>query len=541
MKKIVYILFVFCILLLSSCTQKSKHTDIDSEESISDYILNNRGQEKEEEKEEKEKEIFEIEPMYNGDIRTYDDIEKMYPDKKIVVVKCFSPNSNIVDTLNEYLISKGTDYVVYFIPSKVTDFDQYSSMVEKEMLNLTGRYDKPADVIFLEHEAYKGMIDAGAIVSLEDYLQTENGMELYQALPENSWKSMSYKGEIYGVNGRADGVYGPPSYVVNKSIMEKYEITEEDLNKPLYELSGILEKVAEGEKNNSNFKVISIDRSLDQFKCSDTSRILYNGNKAFTLSNDISEGAMLKLEDEDYINWLKALNSYSTKGYIHQVETYNIDDFFMYIELSSSTFYENPLFGRFYNTEGNYANSFSIEEVRLSDYFTSSANNMDTGNCISAYSNKKDEAFDYLYRVYTDPYVTNLLLYGIEGVNYYMEDGKVVGQIIATNELLIGNIYLSNPIYYEFVDKTEKYYSLQNSLPSPYYNFVFDTTMVQEELSMTDSIMSQLASRILTEEIDDFDTFVEDTKKQLYDNGAQRFIDEVNRQIKAWQEQESNE
>jgi len=241
--------------------------------------------------------------------RSYEEIKKMYPDKTILTVIGISPSDFITDAVNEYLIRNGSDYVVYFKPmtemqlSIITHANDFQKVEERkqiiyELLDIV-------DILPIDRNNYYEMAREGRFESWNSYLYSESGKKLYQSLPINNWKSCDVDGQIYGINNRADLVYGPPSYIVNKEIMEKYNITENDLNKPIYELEDIIKKVAEGENTNKEFRAIAQDYAICiNLSCNP---IGYLASSAVAFYNDLTKNADSVLNDQEYLLWLKAL------------------------------------------------------------------------------------------------------------------------------------------------------------------------------------------------------------------------------------------
>ena len=196
--------------------------------------------------------------------RSYDEIKEQYPDKTILTIMGRGPTDFITDTLNEYLVQNGSSYVVYFYEFTIEQLELLSNagfitrnQVEEKMQEIYKLMDI-VDIILAYRSDYYELVRRGYLEPWSNYLSTEDGEKLYQSLHKNNWISCDVNGEIYGINGRTDMVYGPPSYIVNKEIMNKYNISMEDLNKPIYELESILKLVAEGEKANPDFKPISL-------------------------------------------------------------------------------------------------------------------------------------------------------------------------------------------------------------------------------------------------------------------------------------------
>lgn len=531
------LLFILCIVFIVSCsntvTTDSQNTDADLAEIISEargLKLGGDGADLQ------TKELEQLGPI--GQIkRGYDDIEELYPDKSILKVWGICPSDYITDELNKYLASNGCDYVVYFMERTQEDM-----VLVKPTLNAEQRAAKherlqqlldKADIVPVERDYFYRLVKEDRIEPWDDYLATDNGKVLRGSLPENNWISADINGIIYGVNGRADYVNGPPSYIVNKDLMRKYNLTEEDLDKPIYELGDIITRIAEGEKNRQNFCTIAVN-SINYINLHGISSS-YIGTSALTLSTDPAKDVIITLEDPKYLKWLRAIYHYTKQGHVGYADN-RLDSFFLQVNTYACLPFINPNYGFYYNSDGDLAGDTDVAEIILNKYYNGSISYQLNGfncNVISKASQKKIQAFDFLKRVYTDPYLTNLLLYGIENRNYRLTDGKVDWPIVNINDSCIGNAYLAYPRYFEYQDKKERYKDLQSTYPYIYNDFYFDYEKVEEELSAVNSTMNKV-NEILSGGVEDFDKFINNLKNEMYDKGLTKVMDEINLQKGEW-------
>lgn len=544
-RNLIYLSLISLFIILCSYYYNEKSSNSNPKEALSDQLLNLRGVSSEEQTTlPKKTELEQIGPI--GVIkRSYNDIKSKYPDKTILTVWGICPSDYVTDCLNEYLVKNGTDYVIYFkertANEALMDIPKTKGQQVDTRKELLYELIDTADIMAVEREHFHDMVDDGCFLPWNDYLTTEDGKKLYQLLPKNNWKSVKIDGQIFGINGRSDYVYGPPSYLVNKVLMKKYNITKDDLNKPIYKLKEILTKVAEGEKANTNFNIIRVDTG-NIFSLQNVSSTYLNGAMAVMLYNDPKKDAGILLEDPEYLKWLKTMNQYANKGWLG-TKNQQLETFFLEIDMSSTLPYTNPSYGYYYNAAGELADTKDLTEIVLKDYYQGSLSWNNQGayaNCIPKKSLHPEEAFDFLAKAYSDTYITNLLLYGVETKNYQMEDGKVAWPVVQVNDAYIGNSYLSYPRFFEYPDKNDKYKRLQKSYPYVYYNFYFDSSKVQEEIKETNKVMRQL-TEIISGNVQDFDAFIEDLRKQLNNKGVQTLKEEANRQKSIWLAEASDE
>jgi putative aldouronate transport system substrate-binding protein len=528
---------VLCIASIASCSNAVKTDNRNTDVNLAEIISEARGLKLEKEGADlQSQELEQIGPI--GQVkRGYDDIKAQYPDKSILKVWGICPSDYITDELNKYLVSNGCDYVIYFMERTQEDMVMVKPTVNAA--EKAAKYERllqlldNADIVPVERDYFYNLVKEDCIEPWNDYLATDNGKELRNCLPESNWLSANIKGVVYGINGRADYVNGPPSYIINKELMRKYNLTEEDLNKPIYELGDILTRIAEGEKSRHNFCTLAID-SVSYINLHGTASA-YIGTSALTLSTDPAKDVIMALEDPEYLQWLNAINQYAGMGLVGYADN-QLDNFFLKVKTFSSLPFINPNYGFYYNHDGDLAGEQDVAEIVLNKYYDGSISYQPNGfycNAISRRSQNKLQAFDFLKRVYTDSYLTNLLLYGIENRNYKLTDGKVDWPIVNINDNCIGNAYLAYPRYYEYSDKKERYIKLQNAYPYTYYDFYFDREKVEAELSAVNSTMNKI-NDILNGGVEDFDIFIKNLKNELYDKGITIVIDEINRQKGEW-------
>ena len=469
--------------------------------------------------------------------RSYGEVKEQYPDKTILTVAGVFPSDFITDSINEYLTQNGTEYVVFFTEltmenSKVFEnIDELNSKQYEEKKQAVNNLIDTVDIIPMGRKMYYEFAREGRFEPWSSYLSTEEGMKLYMSLPENNWKTCIMDDEIYGINGRADLVFGPPSYIINKEIMDKYNLMEEDLNKPIYELEAILKMVAEGEKANPDFKPLAIDYA-EWFNVFDNS--VYLNSKSVALYNDTTKKAGSVLDELENLRWLKTLCQYANQGLIDKTSK-RLNNFFLKVNIRSSLPYMIPDYMFLYNKDGELSGADDVTEIVLDKYYDGCLCWIGLtsiyANCIPVSSKYKDDAFDFIMRLYTDSYLTNLLTYGLENKTYIIKEGKVEWPDIYY--LGYGNAYISYPRNYEYADKKERYWKLNEELPYVYYDFIFDPTNVKDELEKTNQVMNRV-SDILLGNVTDFDAYITDIRRRLDSNGLTKLLDEVNRQRDDW-------
>jgi hypothetical protein len=524
---------MLCSFFIISCTLNKKDTDKDNKIHIVDSIANGEDSDgrtsiikenivSDQSKDQK------YEPHYYFNVLTDNSVSKKYESSRTYKTFCdlyknkhvliyindvFVLKDEVIDAINDYLIKQGSDYVIWM--EQCTDVEAY----------MEG--GKHADIIYsgFINFKYYNMVQKGLLLPLDDYLRTPKGEKLYTSLPKSNWNALKRNGFIYGVNGYT-AIQAPPCYFVNKKLMDKYSLTEEDLNKPLEELWDILRMVYEGEKGRDSFTVISTD--IDYGISG-----LYNISSAVVINQEGGKAHLL-LDNPTYLDFIDDIYACVKEGFINPdiASTHNLDKFFMYLCFDAGLPTNQFLQGRIKTSDGKIASRDDVTEIILDDY-NYYAGSLSFANCIPISSRYPDYALDFLTKVYTDKVLTNLFFYGIKGLHYELVDGQVNHYDLFA-KILIGNDYLSYPLDYELPDKESLYYSIMNEAQeSKYSPYMYDLSSLSKQISSSNHVLNLYLPNLLKGEEKDFSTFIEKLKDELYKAGVEDIINEVNRQLNA--------
>lgn len=428
--KIKFIVFVI-MLVLSACNK-----DKGKEDSV---INDNNIKEKEHPKE------GELGKSNDTMSLTMEDLKKTYPDKEILVwgydnMMIITPAVN--KAINSTLDNKSYEFVILFEEIDNSTFEEsIDKMIEK---------GNPPDIIC------GGLGEAGSLqgtyrsvkkewlLELNSYLDTEEGRALKAAYPENMWKAFDVNGHIYGVNGllpfNTDFVY-----YVNKELANKYNISLEEIaGLQPSELGDVLEIVYQGEK--SKDFVTYIHEEDYQSYYSVVSDEFNNSCNAIVIDNRIKKPEAVNIyNQEEQISYFISLAKYRKKGYLTVDEEQLEEDERIIITNFFIIQGRDDVFGNKGKDEIRYINekfpmTSQVAVIPFTpDYIRKQGNGV-TGVC--NHSNKKDLAFQALSAVYSQKDLSDLLLYGVEGIDYELNNGKVA----IDSDLFFRSLYFGNPI-----------------------------------------------------------------------------------------------
>lgn len=417
--------------------------------------------------------------------------------------------------LNQLLSKKGYDFSVKIVNAGdygVTTFDGKSY---SEYLDTREKNGEQTDIAFAGYNEYATRrIQSGYFMNLNEYLASEEGSVLYEYYPELMWDIAKAGDTIYtvpnGLSGEEKGFY----YAFN----EKY-FTEEEL----MDFHGSLEEV----------------EALIQTKEIPFTPVLYNASFDFMLSEGYSNWNNVLLSEEtgyaepfltnaSVHDYLSVLNEWHKEGLL-DVGTQNLEEGRYLVNIGCGAYdkkMENAI----------------IKVVDYSPVFT--ALSCTTG--IVDASEKKDEALSFLTLMYTDSEVGNLLIYGIEGRDYVVEDGVV--ELIVDED---GNQRAGDAFVYSLVtgicdtllslekqeetrhERTLRYFA-ECAHPSILLGYSLENSDIIEHPLYYSTIYEDICTELIQAE--DFERKYSELEKELEDLGEADYIASINEEIRKFYE-----
>ena len=462
---------------------------------------------------------------------SFEDVQKLYPDKTVLVwaFEGYPDEIMRVKEINEYLCELGKDYVVCFLPVGGMLISQNTYPENLDKLIASGAQ---VDIFYSSNmnsgEAgmypYHRDVFAGRLEPLDEYLlNTDIGRSLYELMPENHWEALRVNGSIYGVDGAIKTIAPNYGYYFNKELVNKYDY---DINKPFSEQMDILKSIEENENADtiacfSNFVAVrwwSDSPHLTSAVCFDTA-----AGKAKSI-----------LEDEEYLANLREIYDANQEGVVDRISFQKRKSFFAYrdvIELPPDT-------TQSVSVPYGMKNQDIVKAIPL--FRDTVLNYCPAATGISVHSQYKDMAFDLLALTQTDKTLNNLLVYGVEGEDYTIENGCAKTIINALNIKRFANRLICLPCIIEG-DSEDTPKLLRNALENgePVSGFVFDGSGCIEESWATQNVLDELNGIILLPEskYPSFDELVSDYQEKLKSAGIDKIIAEADRQYAIWREE----
>ena len=391
------------------------------------------------------------------------------------------------EKINEYLKEKigATVKIVHFAPA---DYEEKMKMLlaSGDVFDLC--YAR-SFAVNAENEAY---------LSIDELLESK-GQGIMDVIPENIWNAVRYKGKIYGVPTLKDWA---TQYVIGTKVMynDKYNF---DLSgvKSLADMEPMLETI---KKNEPGIYPTDI-RGNDYVK-----RLL-----PFEYINDSVLGAFeLNGDYKKIVNWIETdtakeffdmMHRWYKKGYLRPdadtATTSNDIKFYMNL-LESLPYYEQ---------QSNAAKSAEeqIKFINVGNPITTTSYAQASVQAISRTSKNPEKTMEFLNLLYTDEYLMNLYVYGIEGTHYTLdENGAVVLPEGVKSETekdytgypyTQGNRFLLNTPPSTPTDIWEAYQKFnEESFISPSLGFVFDVSELTAEIAAMNNVYKEYMPGLTT-------------------------------------------
>ncbi len=442
------------------------------------------------------------------------------------VITCTYNNADGVSAppdkeVNEYLKSLGCDFSVDFVP-----IDYIGNGLKRLIDEGT-----PPDIVYtvclefedMETTVYTKLYYDDIYLRLDDFLfDTEVGKKLYEAFPEKHWNELKAGGGIYAVDGSLSTLTTNFGYIYDKALVEKYSY---DISLSPLEQLDKLSKIA----NDRNTPPFLLGNDFFSVAGYTDSRRLAKG----VVFDEKSCQAISVLEDEEFLSSIEVAYTLAQQGL---ADSESRSDYFAMRFFSPVNMQNGAPF--------EYQGRTVLPQMKNSPKLQGPV------NVIGIYrdSANPDKAFEFLSLCMTDPYLNNLLTYGVEGDGCKIDsDGYVTkrwdGEGSTVSQFV--NRYIAHPNFVErFMDISREQYAdtMEAAEQRPYAaGFVVNVDSVYAESQAVELVLKKMSGEIVAPEKDvDFNDFVDKYRKKLSEAGLQAIIDEVNRQYAAFAESDTD-
>ncbi|MCK0470155.1 ABC transporter substrate-binding protein [Halalkalibacter sp. APA_J-10(15)] len=387
------------------------------------------------------------------------------------------------------------------------------------------------DIAFVFGGMYTLNAQRGAYLGLNDLLDS-HGQELMEELHPDLIAGASIDGELYGIPANKE-IGNQTVLVFNGNLVDEYDFDIESVE-DFADLDPMLETIKENEPSFSPISAASMFRPIMPFDYV----LGWDMPIAFPLEGD-TETVINLLETDEAMEVFEVMRDYYQKGYVPSDAAsstdpwpYSVENWFVRLEGY------NPYAELLWEREAGYP--IKVQEVTNPII----NNEAVTGSlmAISATSQHPEEAMKFLNLLNTDPYVRNLVNYGIEDEHYEkLDDGKIRdlparSERYSVPQYALGNHFILDLFENDPDDKWEAFEEFNESgVRAPSLGFHFDPTPVRTEIANISNVASEFMPPIFTGSVDP-EQYVPMAVERLNEAGMQEVLEEVQNQYDEWKE-----
>ena len=404
-------------------------------------------------------------------------------------------------------------------------------------------------------DEYNSYAKKGAFVRLDDPetdLIGNYGQDLWKILPE----VLTNGAKVEGSDGY--GAYAVPGYKdiatqncwdINVPLLEKYGYTIEDIEKAdYYSFGEIMKTVKEGEGPDFYPMLVEgavlermVDNSIIVTGDSGTNNVLSYYINPKDIPNSGTE-ILNKFATPEYKKFVEQTREYFLAGYIDPAmgNANQANDVRAAKQLTGEYLIGTQSYALGYEIQASKERGFEVAMVPASPAYVDTTSSQGAMMAISTSSKNPERAMMFLNLLNTDPYLFTLMDFGVEGVHYNIEDGKVVftdkraDYTPWTNGM--GNV-TQLPVQEgqdaNFWTEFKDYYGSAQEIPL--LGWAFDSTPVDNEMSALANVAAEYALALSTGTVDPAEKLPEFLEK-LEANGISKVVEEANSQVKTFME-----
>lgn len=439
--------------------------------------------------------------------------EVSYPDSQASVTltwgvpELFSISPEALRMFNAYLYQEGFDFKVEFIRLDAVD---YTSAILSHERNL-GLFDIMYAGFGDNQHVVGDWITNEYLEPLGEFLDSEP--EIKQLYHDTQWEASLINGTNYLIPGWHS--FHGAFYAFSTEYFN-----EEDLagfSGWPWQVSELLNKDINGAS------VVMVNSYLSM-------ATPFTSLSAVFLAHETGNAVNI-YADGNYVSLVKTLNALYLEDRLVEYEYYdnvpNLDNCAVYIVDSKAAI-----------PDGSYI-------IRESKPFIITR---PTGLGIRSISEHKKETFELLRFLLTDSEAANILIYGIYGTDYELDDngypvtldGRQVDAVL--NEIALGSVRFPNLLPTGFLPLPGRPQNVGmdpvefielHTQPSPFIGFIPSSEGAEEMVGILNNLINQYSAFPIWRS-GDIDSVISEINNELNDNGMDEWVAEVNRQLESF-------
>ncbi len=401
-----------------------------------------------------------------------------------------------------------------------------------DQVGLMVRTGEPVDLVFGFQAEMLSYVSQGAVMPLDDLL-AEYGQGIIDAVGQDVLDSCKQQGVLYSIPTLKDMAAGRV-FIYNQEVADELGLDFSNVKseKDLTEI----------------FEIVKEKTDLVPFAGAGGGNKIWEnwswdtlGDQLGVLMDGGAEPVVVNLFETDYYKELVTmtrdwyLNGYLISDYATSEDTWSAR---MINKTSFGAINANKPGGlvEIENTVG-----YDLGQVEILEEFAMTGNVLNTNWMIPTGSEHPEKAMQFLDLMYSDPYVSSLLINGIEGVHYTTDEdgfittvpdsGYINSHPWAQGNQFISKVYAGNDA--DVWEQQEEYN--KNAKKSVAYGFIFDSSNVTNEITACNNVVAKYRASLECGAVDP-EVALPEFNAELKTAGIDTIIAEKQRQLDEWLE-----
>ena len=455
--------------------------------------------------------------------------------------------------INEYIEPLINAHVVFHI----VGWDDYEKDVIDVLIDKNSRKEAKMDLVFTaDWKGYSDLVEAKALLPLGDELE-QNGKDILASLPEGFWNGVKIKGSVYGVPTNKE-LCVPMGFIVNKTAADAIGW---DLEKDEIKTTADLEPWLKAYKEqfpDSYPYLMDMDppgRWVDEPWINDWSGLENNAismRMAKLESGEFDETVYSIFETPEEEEHIRLMYDWVQKGYINP-DAANTTKSEGEVLFGKGDFLVYTMALKGNNTKGielytekhqEGAEPFEVAEIIMQPKYIVTAHTAGSMFAIpSSPQVNPDLAMKYLNLMHSDSTLVNLMLFGVEGVNYEKVDDLKVRTTdkswytVHGGAWTVGDVTLQKVLETEDPEKNPKLIEFaKDATETASLGFRFNKKKLKDETDAVNEVIRTYFNPLMCGAVDpdDPEKGIEAAKKALQDAGIETLREAAQEQYEQW-------
>ncbi len=410
-----------------------------------------------------------------------------------------------------------------------------SGMYDQKLNAMTSSGDR-FDMCQMGGNTLLNAIDSGAFIPLDDLLD-KYGQDILAQQEDIIKENGKYKGKTYAVQNQG-ALSVSRSFVFKKELVDRYGFDYQKV-KSLKDLEPYLKKIKDNEPGIIPLFHGVVDAVNPNYVDSEIKGVVFDENK---------EEFVMKYDNEAVLEQARTMHDFYEKGYIAKDAISRTDSM---SELKSGQYAVMNNNG-YYSADGSKSSSvYGYPCVEAYAGNTLIRIGTPGGICVSSTSKQPEKCIQLLNLIWKDTDLLNTLAYGVEGVNYTVNEARTneIGSksinVKSGNEQTwaiwhnwLGPLFNQWDSEWNSIDVINEIKKNNRSAPiSKSSGFIFDTEPVKAEVAKVTATYESVYKVFEIGCMEDFDKYLTDTRSEMQKSGIDVVLAEMNKQYKEWKEQ----